>query len=53
MKEKSLTTISPEQAKKILAEGGLEVTLEEATAILHFLNQMAQITFEIYMVEPQ
>lgn len=53
MKEKALTTVSPEQAQKILSDEGLDVTLEQATAILDFLNKMAQITIEVYIAKPQ
>jgi hypothetical protein len=53
MKEEILSTISPQQAQKILSDGGLEVTLEQATAILQFLNKMAQITLDVYMVKPE
>ena len=53
MKEEAMSTISPEQAQKILSDGGLKVTLEQATAILDFLNKMSQITLEVYMAKPQ
>lgn len=53
MKENAETTITAEQAQKILAEGGLIITLQEAIVILCFLDKLAQITIEVYTAKPQ
>lgn len=40
----TISPITPKQAQKILAENGLQVTLEQATGILEFLTKLAEST---------
>jgi hypothetical protein len=40
----SADSITPEQAHAILKEHGLDVSLEQATAILSFLRRLASIS---------
>ncbi|MGA9638967.1 hypothetical protein [Flavobacterium sp.] len=41
--------ITPEKARKMLKEEGMEVTLEEAKEILHFLKKLANIAVLKYL----
>lgn len=41
--------ITPEKAQKMLKEEGMEVTLEEAKEILHFLRKLANIAVLKYL----
>jgi hypothetical protein len=38
----NISSITPVQAQKILAENGLQVTLEQSAGILEFLVKLAQ-----------
>lgn len=44
-----IKSFKAEKAKKILEEHGMQVTLEEAEAILSFLNLIANITISTYL----
>ena len=41
--------ISPEEAHRILQEEGLEISLEQAEAVLFFLRKMANIVVSNYL----
>jgi len=45
-----MESIKPEKAQQILKEAGLIVTLEQAAAILVFLNTLANISISVYLV---
>ena len=42
--------INAEKAQKILQEKGLTVSLEQAIAILNFLNNLANIAISVYLL---
>ncbi|MXN91176.1 hypothetical protein GR160_08025 [Flavobacterium sp. Sd200] len=42
-------TILPEKAMKLLRDDGIDVNLEQATIILHFLSHMAEIVADQYL----
>jgi hypothetical protein len=41
--------ISPERAVKLLKEDGIDVTIEQATVILDFMYEMAEIVIEQFL----
>ncbi|WP_306349866.1 hypothetical protein [Flavobacterium sp. '19STA2R22 D10 B1'] len=49
MKDNTTDEISPEKAKLLLGEDGIDVTIEEAKIILDFLYLMSEIVVDQYL----
>lgn len=45
-----MDTIKPEKAQQILNNAGLVVSLDQATAILEFLTNLANISISVYLI---
>ena len=44
-----MNPIKPEKAQQLLNKAGLNVSIEQATAILLFLNNLADIAITVYL----
>lgn len=49
MRSCKMEKLKPEQAVELLSKNGIEVSLEQAAAILDFLNLLANILIERYL----
>ncbi|MFH6961655.1 hypothetical protein ACHRVK_03625 [Flavobacterium plurextorum] len=49
MEDNITDEISPEKAKQILSEDGIDVTVEQAKTILEFLYLMSEIVVNQYL----